>query len=89
MSEMMNMTSDMADAMALIANLTAEIDLLKAGVQESNDSIDIFFVFTMGVICFLMQAGFGLLEVGCIRAKNAQNIMFKNMMDACVTAIIY
>ena len=43
----------------------------------------------MGIICFLMQAGFGLLEAGSIRAKNASNIMLKNMMDASVSAIAY
>lgn len=43
----------------------------------------------MGVVCFLMQAGFGLLEAGSVRAKNAQNIMLKNVMDAVITAWAY
>ena len=48
----------------------------------------VWIVLCAGFV-FLMQAGFGLLETGSIRAKNAQNIMFKNLMDAAVTAIIY
>ena len=30
-----------------------------------------------------------LLECGAVRAKNSQNIMLKNMMDACVAALSY
>ena len=79
-----------ADALAaMMANMTATITNLQAQIDESNASIDMFFVLSMGIICFLMQAGFGLLEVGSIRAKNAQNIMLKNLMDAAVAAIAY
>ena len=52
-------------------------------------SIDLCFIVIAGVICFLLQAGFGLLEVGGVRAKNASNIMLKNVMDAAVGAIAY
>lgn len=67
----------------------AKIASLEEAIAVSNASIDIFFVLAMGIVCFLMQAGFGLLEVGSIRAKNASNIMLKNMMDASVSAIAY
>jgi Amt family ammonium transporter len=70
------------DAEATIASLEADI-------AELALSLDVFFVLIMGIICFLLQAGFGLLEVGSIRAKNAQNIMLKNVMDAAVGAIAY
>ena len=36
-----------------------------------------------------MQAGFGLLEVGSIRAKNAQNVLLKNILDGCTAALAY
>lgn len=51
--------------------------------------IDYTFVLICGFLCFLLQAGFGLLEVGGVRAKNAKNIMIKNIMDACVSALAY
>jgi len=70
-------------------NATEEILMLKEQIAEANASIDMFFVLTMGIVCFLMQAGFGLLEAGSIRAKNATSIMLKNMMDASVAAIAY
>ena len=36
-----------------------------------------------------MQAGFAKLCAGSIRAKNAQNILLKNVMDACIGAIMW
>ena len=36
-----------------------------------------------------MQCGFGMLEAGSVRAKNTKNIMIKNLLDACIGAIIW
>jgi len=36
---------------------------------------------------FFMQAGFAMLCAGSVRAKNAKNIMLKNLLDACGAAI--
>ena len=38
---------------------------------------------------FFMQCGFALLEAGTVRAKNTKNILLKNLLDACVGAIIW
>lgn len=81
-SDLMNATEKIAELEVLVAGLTASL-------EDTTASIDLFFVLVMGIICFLLQAGFGLLEVGSIRAKNAQNIMLKNLMDAAVAAIAY
>jgi ammonia channel protein AmtB len=56
---------------------------------EVASAIDMAFVLLCGFLCFLLQAGFGLLEVGSVRIKNAQNIMMKNIMDAVVSALAY
>jgi Amt family ammonium transporter len=80
------MSNETVDGMEAMMEKLAS---LEAQIADSNASIDLFFVLTMGVVCFLMQAGFGLLEVGSIRAKNASNIMLKNLMDASVSAIAY
>ena len=49
------------------------------------------FVWTLvaAFLVFIMQAGFAMVESGFTRAKNACNIMMKNMMDFCVGAIAY
>jgi len=57
--------------------------------EEIIQAIDGLWIFTAAVLCFLMQAGFGLLEVGSIRAKNAQNVMLKNLLDGCTASIAY
>jgi Amt family ammonium transporter len=36
-----------------------------------------------------MQAGFALVELGLTRAKNAANIVMKNLMDFCLGAVVY
>jgi Amt family ammonium transporter len=37
----------------------------------------------------MMQAGFATLSAGSIRAKNVKNILLKNVLDACVGAIVW
>ena len=42
-----------------------------------------------GFFVFFMQAGFAMLEAGIVQAKNATNILFKNMIDASLAAICF
>ena len=35
-------------------------------------------------LVFWMQAGFAMVETGFARAKNAGNILMKNLMDFCI-----
>ena len=50
---------------------------------------DTFWLIWAGVTVFFMQCGFGMLEAGSVRAKNTRNIMIKNLLDACLGAIIW
>ena len=52
-------------------------------------AINQLWVLVAAIFCFMLQAGFGLLEVGSVREKNAQSIMLKNMVDAAVAALSY
>ena len=36
-----------------------------------------------------MQCGFGMLEAGTVQMKNTRNILLKNMMDACIGALVW
>jgi Amt family ammonium transporter len=47
----------------------------------SQNTGDILWYLVAAVLVFFMQAGFALLETGLTRAKNACNIMMKNMLD--------
>ncbi|KAH8091922.1 ammonium transmembrane transporter [Aureococcus anophagefferens] len=68
-----------------------ELAQITALISDSGDdavgaSSDVHWLLYCGVLVFLMQAGFAMLCAGSIRAKNAQNILLKNLMDACVGA---
>lgn len=56
---------------------------------DSAASEDHFFLLVMGIIIFLMQAGFAFLEAGSVRAKNTTNILIKNFLDACIGCLAY
>ena len=38
---------------------------------------------------FFMQAGFAMVEAGFTRAKNAGNIIMKNLMDFCIGTCVF
>uniref|UniRef100_A0A0G4F7Q7 Ammonium transporter AmtB-like domain-containing protein n=1 Tax=Chromera velia CCMP2878 TaxID=1169474 RepID=A0A0G4F7Q7_9ALVE len=48
-----------------------------------------FFLLIMGSMVFMMQTGFAFLCAGLIQEKNVVNILIKNLLDACVGAILY
>lgn len=48
-----------------------------------------FWLLFGAYLVFFMQLGFALLEAGSVRAKNTKNILLKNVMDACLGAIIW
>lgn len=51
--------------------------------------IDTAWVLLASAFVFFMQAGFALLESGSVRKKNSQNILIKNMIDACIATIAF
>jgi Amt family ammonium transporter len=73
--------------LALPALGWAEDAPLTADAVQNN----LNFVWTMiaGFMVFIMQAGFAMVEVGFTRAKNACNILMKNLMDFSVGAIAF
>ncbi|MDW8394978.1 MAG: ammonium transporter [Anaerolineae bacterium] len=47
------------------------------------------WVLVTAFLVFFMQAGFALVEAGLTRAKNASNIMMKNLMDFVMGSLAY
>ena len=45
--------------------------------------VDIFFLIFAATVMFFMQAGFAMLCAGSVQAKNLQNTLMKNIIDAC------
>jgi Amt family ammonium transporter len=86
---------DTGDISAICVNDTTGVVTLEAASGDSattaqiNSDMDTMWIIICGALVFFMQAGFGILEAGCISEKNVVNIMFKNVMDASVAAICY
>ena len=41
------------------------------------------------LLVFFMQCGFAMVETGFTRAKNAGNIIMKNLMDFCIGTVVF
>lgn len=52
-------------------------------------SIDTMWVLIATCLVFFMQAGFAMVETGFTRAKNAGNIIMKNLMDFSVGTLVF
>ncbi len=72
-------------------DLEAQFDRTAAAGAEAMNMIvlDNIFIFFCACLVFLMQAGFGLVEAGLTRAKNAANIMMKNLMDVSAGVLVF
>ncbi len=57
--------------------------------EEIAFAIDNLTMFIAAVLVLFMQAGFALVESGFNSGKNTINILFKNIMDMGVGAILY
>src|SRR3989344_616502 len=57
--------------------------------ENNAKSIDFVWLLLTAFLVFLMQGGFAMLETGLTRAKNAGNIMMKNLIDFCFGSLAY
>ena len=67
-----------------VINITDNFTSLELQDQKLTiliDNLDKFFLVVMGILIIFMQAGFGFLEAGSVRAKNTTNILIKNYAD--------
>ena len=54
----------------------------------SAEAFGIWFLIGAAFV-FFMQAGFAMVETGFTRAKNAGNIIMKNLMDFCIGTVVF
>ena len=63
-----------------------QIEAIKGFVSEQ--AFAIWFLIGAAWV-FFMQAGFAMVETGFTRAKNAGNIIMKNLMDFCIGTVVF
>lgn len=56
-------------------------------VEQLKQGLDTVWVLLGAFLVFFMQAGFGMVEAGFIRAKNTCNILTKNFLDFCMASL--
>ena len=66
--------------------MTAEI--MKALETLDGEIFAVWFLIGAAFV-FWMQAGFAMCEAGFTRAKNAGNIIMKNLMDFCIGTVMW
>jgi Amt family ammonium transporter len=62
---------------------------LATEVAKINGDMGMLWMLIAGILVFLMQAGFTLVESGMTRSKNAVNIAMKNLLDICVGSLTF
>ena len=62
------------------------VDLIHSSVGEAVFAV--WFLIGAALV-FFMQAGFAMVETGFTRAKNAGNIIMKNLMDFCIGTVAF
>ena len=58
-------------------------------MEQITSSINTVWTLIATTLVFFMQAGFAMVETGFTRAKNAGNIVMKNLMDFVVGSLVF
>jgi Amt family ammonium transporter len=56
---------------------------------ETFNGLDTLWILLAAVLVFFMQAGFAMVEAGLVRAKNAANVLMKNVVDFGFATLAY
>ena len=65
------------------------IESNKAAIDAVQTNANYVWTMVAAALVFFMQAGFAMVEAGFTRAKNAVNILMKNLMDFCLGSLAY
>lgn len=57
--------------------------------EDVQVNADYIWTLMAAFLVFFMQAGFAMLEAGLTRAKNAANVILKNLMDFSIGSLAY
>jgi len=71
------------------AVMMEKLKVIKEKADNNENALNIVWTLIAAFLVYFMQAGFAMVESGFTRAKNAVNIMMKNMMDFCMGSIAF
>lgn len=60
-----------------------------SAIETVQTNINIVWTAVAAFLVFFMQAGFAMVESGFTRAKNAVNILMKNLMDFSMGSLAF
>jgi len=58
-------------------------------MSDVSANLDTIWILITAFLVFFMQAGFAMVETGFTRAKNAVNILMKNLIDFCIGSMLF
>ena len=58
-------------------------------ITALGEALNVGWILLGAALVFFMQAGFAMVETGFTRAKNAGNIIMKNLMDFCIGTVVF
>lgn len=67
----------------------ATVESNAKAITQKGVALDTVWTLLAAVLVMFMQAGFAMLEAGFTRAKNACNVLMKNLMDFSFGSIAY
>ena len=62
---------------------------VKAQSEFFDSSMKVMLLVYSSSLVFIMQAGFAMICSGCVRKKNVQNTILKNLLDICGSSIAF
>ncbi len=73
---------------AAVDSTAAVQEVVDATMFNVGDGNGIWYLIGAALV-FFMQCGFAMVETGMTRAKNAGNIIMKNLMDFCIGTVVF
>ncbi len=73
----------------VFADQTADAQSIAGQLDKLQSNLNVVWTCIAAFLVFFMQAGFAMVEAGFTRAKNAVNIIMKNLMDFSIGTIAF
>ena len=73
----------------VFADQTAATQSIAGQLEQLQSNLNVVWTCIAAFLVFFMQAGFAMVEAGFTRAKNAVNILMKNLMDFSIGTVAF